>query len=253
MEFLDFRRNMSDGFVTILFQLIKMSVQFFTIVVMARFIEIDHIGSFVIAVLIVSFAEVCRDFGLRLNTTQRLHLSERENSNYFWLSTLLGLLFFIITLSVTYLIEFFTGVNLVLSLARWMCFSILLSGIMSQINTQMFRSRKFLSMGVTDAISQVIAGLFGVWMAFAGFGVWSLVVQYVAATASLLMIRVLYLRWLPMRPARIENLWSVFKGTKNIGLTNLFNWIGNNIDTLILSIFFPLKSLDSTQEDSVCL
>ena len=239
MEFVDFRRNMSDGFITILFQLLKMSFQFFTIVVMARLIEIDDIGSFVIAALIVSFAEVCRDFGLRLNTTQRLHLSERENSNYFWLSTSLGFLFFTIIFSGTYLIELFTGANLVLLLARWMCFSIIFSGIMSQINTQMFRSGKFLSMGVTDAISQLIAGSFGVWMAFAGFGVWSLVVQYLAATASLLMMRAFYLRWLPMKPVRIENLWRVFRGTKNIGLTNLFNWIGNNIDTLVLSIYFP--------------
>jgi len=230
---------MSDGFITILFQLLKMSFQFFTIVVMARLIEIDEIGSFVIAVLIISFVEVCRDFGVRLNTTQRLHLSERENSNYFWLSTSLGFLLFIIIFSGTYLIELFTGANLVLLLARWMCFSIIFSGIMSQINTQMFRSRKFLSLGVTDAISQLIAGSFGVWMAFTGFGVWSLVVQYLAATASLLMMRAFYLRWLPMKPVRIENLWRMFRGTKNIGLTNLFNWIGNNIDTLVLSIYFP--------------
>ena len=241
MGYVEFRRNMSGGFISTLFQLLKMFVQFSTIVIMARLIEIDDIGSFVIATLTVSLAEVCRDFGLRLTSTQRVTLDEDEGSYIFWLSTSSGFLFFAIVFSGTYLIEFFTGANLVLLLVRWMCVGLIFSGIQSHINTLMFRNEKFLSLGITDALSQLIAGILGILMVFAGFGVWALVVQYLAATVSLLIMRALNLRWLPMRPVRAENLKGLLRGTKNIGFTNLFNWIGNNVDSLILSIYFPAQ------------
>src|SRR5699024_12233190 len=76
---------------TLAAQAIRMVLQLLSVAIVARLLSPHDYGLLAIALVIVGFGEIFRDFGLTSATVQAPELSSAQRDNLFWVNTLIGI------------------------------------------------------------------------------------------------------------------------------------------------------------------
>jgi PST family polysaccharide transporter len=216
-----------------------MALQFFILILMSRNIELDAIGSFTIAVVVISFVELLRDFGLRLSTLEKKNLSQQESSNIFWLSAFWGVVSFIILNIFLQISVVFMGESTIVEIVQILSFALIFSGIQVQYGVEMARRGSLIPLGLTDLFAQFFAGVVGLYLILSDYGALSLYAQFLCGSVFLLLFRMIQSEWHPSLPRKTNSLQDLFKLSGTLGKVQVLTWAGNNVDTLILGLTSP--------------
>jgi O-antigen/teichoic acid export membrane protein len=231
------------GLITLLIQAFRMSLQFLILILMSRSLELDDIGNFTIAVVVISFVELLRDFGLRLGTLEKKNLSQQESSNIFWISTFWGVFSFLTLSLLLQVFIIFVGATEVVEILQILSFTLIFSGLQAQFGVEMARRGRLITLGLTDFFAQLFAGIVGVYLVISSYGEISLYIQFICASAFLTLFRIAQSDWFPNRPRKTNSLKDLLHVSGNLGRVQVLNWAGNNIDTLILGLTMPSSSV----------
>jgi O-antigen/teichoic acid export membrane protein len=234
---------LNRGLITLLIQVVRMLMQFSILVLMSRSLLIEEIGNFAIAVALISFFELLRDFGLRIAALDKHELSHQESTNIFWLSVFLGFSVFSVLNLVLLVFTHFQGESKIFETLHILSFSLMFSGLQAQFGVEMARRGRLLALGLTDFCAQFFAGIIGVFLILRDFGERSLFVQFICASVFLFLFRMILSDWFPTFPKKINSLNEMRKISKNLGKTQILNWAGSNVDTLILGMTSPNSSV----------
>ncbi len=216
-------------------QLTKFCIQFFGFIAISRILTIRDIGIFSTVVVIFSFLEQLRDFGLRIASVQSKNRSHQVSSNLFWISAIIGILIAITISLLGKMISTYCNEPKLANLIYWMSLSIVFSGFQTQFHSKLSQQGAFKILVLTEILSQFVALIIGLLLALADFGYWALVTQFVLANFALLVSRVFYAKWLPSRPKLRAGTKSILFLARNLGLTQILNWISSNIDSVSIS------------------
>jgi len=224
-------------------KLFNQGITFIVSIFLARLLLPEDFALIAMVMAFFGIARVFIDFGLSEALIQHQKIKDIHYSSTFWLNlffaTIICALFFI---SATYVSQFYKQPELI-SLVKVLSFTFILNSLGVVHVTQLRKKMDFKYLSKTNIISAIPSGILGIYLAYEGYGVWSIVVQYISAA----FIRLFFLwkgtKWIPkfnFSWVAIRPLWNF---SKKLFLSEIINSISVQLDVLIIGKLFTPATL----------
>lgn len=212
-------------------------------IILARILAPEEFGLLAVILVFISLGDVIVIGGLNSALIQKEDARSIDYSTSFWLSMAFSFVAFLALILLAHPIASFyqesalVGPLLVLSLQF---FPLAFNSI------QVAKTTKQLNMGPVFAgsfLSEIIAGGVAIWMAYAGFGLWSLVVQQLLASLVACIVTAVFVKWRPFLQFSKESAKALYSfGWKVMG-TELLNTGASSLYSLIVGKAYSAADL----------
>ena len=213
-------------------------IQLILNLILANLIIPEEFGLVAMLSILISIGQTFIDSGFSQSLIHKQNRSREDYSTVFFFNIAISLLFYAFVfllapfISVFYKNPVFTkltrivGLNLIIS-----SFSIVQRAILI-IRTD-FRTQSIISL-----ISTITGGVFGIILAYRGYGVWAMVCQSLLFHSISVFLLWLFVKWRPSFLFSISSFKELFSyGSKLLG-SRLLNTICQNIHTMLIGRFF---------------
>ncbi len=172
-------------------------VSFVVTIVLARLLEPTYYGTIALVCVFVNLASVFVSSGISSALIQKKDADELDYSSMFWFNLLVAIALYFVLFFAAPLIGYYYSNNDLILILRVISLSIPLSAI--NCIQQAFVTQKmiFRKSFVSNSGGSIISGIFGIVLAYLGFGVWSLVAQRLLSVAITTLILWFIVDWRP--------------------------------------------------------
>lgn len=213
------------------------------ILFLGRILDAESFGVVALATVYTALAAVFVDSGFGRSLVQKHELTEVDKNTAFWVNVGLGTVLAGITIAIAPAISELAGIPVLEPVLQALSLGLFLNGLSSTPAALLEREFRFKTLAMRRAVGTISGGSAAIICAFAGFGVWSLVIQtLVTATIS---TTVLWLTsdWRPRRSFSVQS----FKSLRTVGLSvmgiELVAYFNSQADKLLIGAFMDAESL----------
>lgn len=166
------------------------AISFLVLVVLSRLLAPEDFGLVAMALVFTEFVRIFLDQGFSAAIVQRADLEDEHLDTAFWISVLIGILLTAGGMAASGLVGAFFHQPRLGPVVKWLSLGFILTALSSTQMAILQRRLAFKSLAVRSMAAKTVGGIVGVSLAFAGYGVWSLVA--LKLTASLAGVIVLW-------------------------------------------------------------
>lgn len=212
-------------------------------VILMRLLKPSDYGLLAMAMVLVGFANIFSEFGFSSALIQKQDISEDHVSSVFWLNIIIGIfltnLFFF---SAGFFSEFFGNPGLT-RVIKYLSFTFIISSFSIVPNTLLQKEMQYDIINKISITAVFVSGVIGVYLAFAGWGVMSLVIQNLSL--QLITVPLLFLgsKWLPKRLIRIKSIKELFSFSAYLTGFNFINYWARKSDDLLVGKYMGAGNL----------
>ncbi|MEM7411061.1 MAG: lipopolysaccharide biosynthesis protein [Myxococcota bacterium] len=236
---LHFRQtSVRGGSHTMLAQGVKYGVDVVAIMVFARLLQPEDFGLIAMVTAVVGFLAIFKDAGLTFATVQREEIHEAQVSGLFWINVSVGVLLAGGAAAVSPRVAGFFGDPRLVGLTWALAGSLALAGLEAQHAALLRRQMRFGTVATIQTVSQLVGTAAGLGAAFAGLGVWSLVVRTLATAALSWIATWIALPWRPLAPWHARDVGPLLRFGGWVSAFGAFNHVGRNLDNVLIGRFF---------------
>ncbi|MFE4498560.1 lipopolysaccharide biosynthesis protein [Rhodococcus sp. NPDC056743] len=219
--------------ITLVSQAIKLVIMLGSTIILARLLSPTDYGLVAMVVALIGVAEVFRDFGLSMAALQSRTLTSQQQSNLFWINTLVGGVLTAIVFSLAGPISSFYSEPALVEIVRALSVTFLLGGLSTQFKVSINRDLRFVALAAVDLIPFVFAFLIALILALSIGNFWALVSQQVTLAGVGLVASVAFSRWRPGLPRRTD-MGNLLTFGVSYAATQLISYGTRNVDSIAL-------------------
>lgn len=224
-------------------QIIRVACNVLTIFFLSRLLSPTDIGLISMAMVVINFIAIIRDLGTSAAVIQHKEIDEDLRSSVFWLNLIFGIVLAGIIIAVSPLIASFFNAPPLIKVLDILAISLPIYSITSTNMALLERDSQFKQISFIEIVSTLASLILALYMAYEGYGVYSLVGQTILqATLSAIML-VIASRWLPKFILSKKALQSIFGFTSNLVFFNIVNYFARNLDQIVIGRFFAKNDL----------
>jgi len=218
-------------------------VQFIVSIILARVLMPAEFGLIGMIVVFYAIGTTLASAGLTQSLIRGNNLSQSDYSTVFFFN-LIGssVIYSIMYIAAPYIAGFYNQPSLV-DITRVYCLSFVINALSAVQMTRLTKEMKFKSQTLISLPSIIISAVLGVWMAYQGYGVWSLV--WMSLSQSLLNTIQLWIygKWTPSWVFDFSKFKSHFGFGYKLMLSSLIDSIFSNIYQILIGKFFVASQL----------
>jgi len=244
-------RSVRGGVVTIGAQGLKIVLQMGAVVLLARLLAPADFGIFAMIAAFLTVLEMFKDMGLSSATVQREEITSREVSTLFWLNTGLGAAVALVLAASAPLLSWFYGEPVLTRIVPAVALAFLFSGLGTQHLALLRRRMRFSVIAVVQVAGDALALAAAVGTAFAGFGIWALVVQRLVWASVTTLGAWIACGWRPTRPARFSEVRGLVAFGGNAMAAMVVANVAGNLDKVLIGWWWgatPLGFFERAQK-----
>jgi len=218
-------------------------IQFIFGIILARLLAPSDYGIIAMPIVFLAIAQCFIDSGFSSALVRKQDLKEEDLSTAFYFNIIVGIVCYAILFFVSPLIADFYDTPILADLLKVTALATLFNPLCAVQQALLTRKIDFRTQAVVSVTGASVSGCLGIYMAFNGFGVWSLVCQQVGGY----LIRTILLwklsTWRPKTGwsrASFGYLWNY--GSKMLA-AGLLDTIYNNLYTIVIGKVFSAKEL----------
>ncbi|MFC5141102.1 lipopolysaccharide biosynthesis protein [Actinomycetospora rhizophila] len=182
-------------------------------VFVARLLTVEEIGVFTAGTLFANFAVTIADGGMRAALIQREEDVERATETAFWASLFTGIVMAGATLAASPLMAmFFDDDRMVGLVCAATCGTLLIHSLVNVPEALLQRRFNFKRRLIVDPLTAGSFAVVTVTLAFAGFGVWGMVIGLYASQLATLISCWVMCKWRPGRTRPSYRIWRELAG-----------------------------------------
>ena len=218
-------------------------IQFGVLVVLARLLTPEDFGLVGMLAVVFAVSSVLVNGGFTEALIREREISEEDKATAFWLN--LGaavVLYGLIWISAPAVAGFFERPELV-GLTRFMAVNLLFLALTLVQQAELTHGLAFRKLGLVSVSAAALTGVVAVSLAYAGFGVWALAVNYVLMAMWTSAILWLVHPWRPKFWVRRESLSRLFGFGWKLTASGLLDQIYENIYRVVIGKFFSAATL----------
>ncbi len=219
----------------------QQGMQFIIGIVLARLLSPNDYGllGMIMIFFAISFAFV--DMGLSKALIRKKEIEDVYSNTVFWSNLLIALfLYLLLYISTPFIASFFNQPALI-PIARVSFISIIFVALYIVPYSLLNKKMDFKTITKISISSTLISGIIGISLAFAGFGVWSLVVQQITYQFLRFVLSFLYVKWLPKLLFSCTVIREVWSFSVHIFSTVLLTTLFNNLYVFLLGKFYSIQ------------
>lgn len=166
-------------------------------IIVARILSPQEYGILAIQMVFINLANSLVQNGLNVALVQKKDIKETDYSTALVLSLAVSLLFYIIIHFCAPYIARFYEMPILTSTLRVLSITLFSSAVLVVQNAYLMRNMLFKQLAICSFISSILSGVVGVFCAYRGLGVWSLVFQQLSSNILLPICVIIATKWFP--------------------------------------------------------
>ena len=224
----------------------KLSLQVFGFVqgiILARLLSPSDYGliAMVVIFILISYNFVDAGFGTAL--IQKKERTETDYSTVFVLNLSLSFFISLILFLVAPLISSFYNEPPLIKIVRVYSFIIFLNSLISIQEVRLSVFLEFRKKSVVSIVTTVMSGILSIILAFAGYGVWSLIYPQFLNLLIKVILYWHYQHWIPKLAFSLKSFYDLFGFGSRIFASTLLSTFSGNIYSLVIGKIFSARSL----------
>jgi PST family polysaccharide transporter len=194
----------------------------------------QEFGLLAMITIFTNFGRIFIDFGFSSAIIQKKNVTQRTLSTVFWFNILSGSLLTILFFSAAGLIAAYYNKPVLTSITRVISFSFLVASVTSVQSAQLTKKLDFKSQALITWAATIVASGVSIYMAYKGYGVWSLVVQALINSTLTSLCYWFSSRWRPSFIFDLNELKAILKFGGSVAGDTIFNYWTRNMDNLMV-------------------
>lgn len=224
-------------------QIASQIVTFVLSIILARILSPKDYGIVALVNVFITIANVFVVSGFGTSLIQKKHTTELEFSTIFWMSEIMSCIIYLILFFIApYIARFYNNSDLTLIL-RIFALELPISAFNSIQEAYISKKLLFKKVFISTTIAAILSGIIGIVLAYNGFGVWSLIGQYLSNTIIISIVLFSEIKWYP----KLIFSWISGKPLLDFGwkilATSLLATFFNQLRSLILGKVYSVSDL----------
>lgn len=170
---------------------------FFTGIVLARLLSPSDYGAIGVLTIFLLIANVFVDCGFGNALIRKKNRTEEDLSTAFYFNFIVGLVAYFVLFFAAPLIAWFFRIAILTDLLRVLALCVVFNSLSIVQNSILTANLKIKKQAIINISTQIPMGCLGIYLAFNGWGVWTLVAQQVGASFLKMLLLWIYSRWTP--------------------------------------------------------
>lgn len=218
-------------------------VKFVFSILIARLLVPEDYGVIAMLGIFMAVSQTFIDSGFGTALIRKIDRTETDFSTVFYFNIVVAAVFYLILFFSAPAIAKFYETPLLESVTKVFALNLIINSFAGIHNAKLSIDIDFKSRAKISIISSIVTGVVGLWMAYAGYGVWALVVQHICSSVLRTVMLWIIVKW---RPKLIFS-WKSFKELFSFGskllASGLLDTVYNNLYTLIIGKVFSPSTL----------
>lgn len=215
----------------------RQGISFVIFVILSRLLEPAAFGIVALATIFTDFINLFLDMGFGLAIIQRTNLEKEHIDSAFWAGVFFGTIMMILGIFSSELIAGFFNEPELAPVIAWLSVGFWVFTFSSIQKAVLRRQLAFKVLAIRSIVAALVGGLAGVWTAFNGYGVWSLVVQNLvtAIVGAVILWRVS--DWRPGFTFSKVHFFELFEYGLNIIGIKILEFFNKRSDDLLIGYY----------------
>ena len=218
-------------------------VRMLTMIVLARILTPEDYGAIALVMVFVGICDVIVTSGLCTPLIQKKNADLLDFSTIFWTSLLLAFILFGVIFASAPAVARFYDMPVLSPVLRVLAIALIISAVGSVQNAYVSRSLKFKTFFFANLIGLILSGMLAIWMAYNGYGIWSLVGQHLSNLLFSTVAVFLFVKWKPTFEFSWDRLRGMWEFGWKIFVAALINRIFIDIRTLLIGKVYTKQDL----------
>lgn len=218
-------------------------LQFAMGLIMARILMPSDYGTIGMIAILVTLSQSLIDGGFSQAIIQKNTVSKKELSTVFYLNISISLaLYLLLYLSAPYIAQFY-AVDILTEVTRVYAVNLVIISLSIIQVASLSRNIDFKTQAIASLISVLLGGGIGIYMAWSGYGIWSIVVQ--SLSRNLLKATLLWIRgdWYPSFTFSFNAIRGMFDYGAKLMVAGLINSLFQNLYSVVIGKFYGATEL----------
>lgn len=164
-------------------------------IILARLLSPDDYGILAILNVFIVLTQVLTQHGINNALVQKQNLTEKDYSTGLILSMALSVVLYFVLFGISPFIAYFyenPNITVYLRVLALSIFPVSLNAVFMAILMKTMQFRKIMIIGI---VSSILACMLGVFLAYIGFGIWSLIIQQIMSNVLQSVLLLILVRW----------------------------------------------------------
>ncbi|WP_168217916.1 lipopolysaccharide biosynthesis protein [Occultella kanbiaonis] len=219
------------------------AIQLGTTMVLARLLSPGEFGLMAMALTLTVIVNQFRNLGFSHAVVQSDSLTWSQVNSLFWINAAVGLLLGVVVAVSGFGLAAFYGEPQLVYLCLVLGAGYLFSGVSVQHEALLNRRLQFRTIAMRNTFAGFLSCVAAIVAAFAGLGVWALVIQNVSLVLFGTVVLWLSVPWRPSRPKGFRDSVGLIKFGTNVTIANLFSTFSRQADNVIIGRFMDAGAL----------
>lgn len=219
------------------------AVSFIVSVVLARLLAPEDYGIIAIVLIFINIANIFAESGFGTALIQKKIYDNKDFSTVFYFNILFSISIYIILFLFAPLLAYIYNNNQITIVIRILGIRIIFSSLNSVQKAYVSKTMQFKKFFYSTLVGTITSGIFGVILAFFGFGIWALVFQYLSSVLIDTVVLWFTVKWRPILYFSFERLKHLFSFGSRILFTSLINEIYNQSKSFIIGTVYSTTEL----------
>ena len=218
-------------------------VSFIVSIVLARILAPEDYGTIALVTVFTAILQVFVDCGLGTALIQKKDADEIDLSSVFYFNFVVCLILYLgMFAAAPFIADFYGDVTLV-PVIRILSLTIVISGVKGIQQAYVSRNMLFKRFFFSTIGGTIFSAVLGIAMAYAGFGIWSLVAQQLSNTFIDTLILWITVRWRPTKSFSWTRLKYLLSFGWKLLVSSLLDTAYNNLRNLIIGKMYSSSDL----------
>jgi O-antigen/teichoic acid export membrane protein len=215
----------------------RQAITLLVFIVLARMLQPALFGLLATSILIVQgFKSIAFD-SIGTAIVRKKEPSDVDYNTGFWTCVALSIPFFVVLFFIAPFVERWTGAEGLGLVMRGVSLMILTGGLCRIHEARLTHDMDFRPLAIRSFLSVIAGGAVGIGMAYAGYGVESLIAQQLATSLSEFALLWTIVKWKPGFAVSRESLKELLHYSKYVALTATTNFANQNSDQFFVTYY----------------
>ena len=211
--------------------------------ILARLLTPSDFGLIAMVLVFSNFVAIFAGFGLTSAIVQKQEISDEALSSTFWINVGLGALLTVALAASAPLIAAFYSQPRLTPLVVFISTTFFITSFCNVSYALLTKRMNFKAIAVISVCATGVSGLIAVFLAFSGYGVWSLAWYTVLCSVFTAVFTLIYARWVPHFLLGLQHVKGLLGFGANLTGFSFVNYFAQNMDNLLVGRFLGSAAL----------
>lgn len=221
----------------------NLGIQFIVGVILARLLSPNEFGLVGMLTIFIAVSQSFIDSGFKQALIRKKDPTQADYSTVFYYNMLLGIITYLLLFISADMIGRFFNEPQLKQLIRVLGLSLIINAFCIIQQTLLAKRIDFRLQAKISIISSVVSGAVAIIIAFAGYGVWSLVIKTITTYLVLSILIWVLNEWRPSLIFSIKSIRELFAFGSNLLISGLIDTIYRNVYYIVIGKYFSAREL----------